>query len=155
MLVIQNNHQRPKPALPKRGFAFVPPSDFANRIGRTVALHVQRLDWRQAFHTLEAAKREIAKAHGEMLDDSKKSIEQRAAERMLFDVPGIDVRTSNTLEKAGYETVADVLLATDSELLEISEFGETMLAQLRESVRAAGFGPLMITAEGVPPTDQS
>jgi hypothetical protein len=129
-------HQEEKPHQLRRKFRFMPPGEFADRVGRAVSLHVERGDWRQAHHTIDAAERESQEIEREM---DGKSSEERAAATPLSMVDGMGQRELNILTRFNYITVADVMRASFDDLDELPELGRVLIRRVREAIKRAGF----------------
>lgn len=134
-------YQDPKPYDVRRNFSFVAPGNVAARIGRTIALHVQREDWRQAYQTLRAAQLEIVDEAHQAAAMSRMSPERRAAETPISQLPLLRDRELDLLESHDYETVADLLLTPENDWRRINKFSPRLIARLKRSLTKAGFCP--------------
>jgi hypothetical protein len=137
--------QELKPCPMQRYSHFCPPGEFATRVGRTVSLHVERNDWRQARHTLDAAQLECEEYQRDAVRAEEKGVEEHAADTPIEHLWELGDRERNTLHKHDYDTVADLMLASDEELQRIPDIGPLITLRIRRAIIRAGFelGPLL------------
>jgi hypothetical protein len=124
----RDSYQHPKQFDSLRGLLYEPPDDFAARVGRTVAIHVMRRDWRQAEHSLAAAQCEI-----EAVDLGGPSPEKTAA---LTSIRDIDLRphVAEKLHAANYPFVADVIVARSNEIQYLAQMNDSEMRHLRNKI---------------------
>jgi DNA-directed RNA polymerase subunit alpha len=85
-----------------------------------------------------------AAPHGDTVDhDLERKLNMSLAELEL------SVRATNCLESEGITTVRDLVIRTDEELLEVRNFGETTLKEVKQKLQERGMHLGMKTATGI------
>ncbi len=94
----------------------------------------------------ETVSEEAAKAAG---------VDEELIRKLNMPITDLDlsVRASNCLESARVQTVADLVIRTDADLLKVRSFGRTSLREVKKKLQDMGLDLGMKLPEGVTPTN--